>query len=59
MCVCLDLMGLDSAQGTEPDRATWKNAYKVFIQAFKEPTTESEKKKRQEKVLLLLLVIFL
>ncbi|KAI0633060.1 SET domain-containing protein [Trametes polyzona] len=29
----------------EPDRATWKKAHKLFVQAFQEPSTEAEKKR--------------
>ncbi|OJT11307.1 putative protein lysine methyltransferase SET5 [Trametes pubescens] len=29
----------------EPDRAMWKKAHKLFVQAFQEPSTEAEKKR--------------
>ncbi|KAH9851289.1 SET domain-containing protein [Lenzites betulinus] len=29
----------------EPDRALWKKAHKLFVQAFQEPATETEKKR--------------
>ncbi|KAI0354211.1 SET domain-containing protein [Trametes cingulata] len=29
----------------EPDRAMWKKAHKLYVQAFQEPTTEAEKKR--------------
>ena len=31
--------------GAEPDRATWKRAYKLYAQAFQEPATDAEKKR--------------
>ena len=31
--------------GAEPDRATWKKTYKLYMQAFQEPATEAEKKR--------------
>ena len=31
--------------GAEPDRATWKKTYKLYVQAFQEPATEAEKKR--------------
>jgi hypothetical protein len=30
---------------SEPDRETWKKAHKLFVQAFKEPKTQTEVKK--------------
>jgi len=30
---------------SEPDRAAWKKAYTLFLQAFKEPKTPQESKK--------------
>ncbi|OCH92551.1 SET domain-containing protein [Obba rivulosa] len=32
-------------KGAEPDRATWKRAYQLFIQAFREPADDAHKKK--------------
>ena len=29
----------------EPDRATWKKAHKLYVQAFQEPPTDAEKKR--------------
>ncbi|TFK48194.1 SET domain-containing protein [Heliocybe sulcata] len=34
-----------AAKGVEPDRAIWKKAYQVYVQAFQDPPTESAKKK--------------
>ncbi|OBZ74371.1 putative protein lysine methyltransferase SET5 [Grifola frondosa] len=31
--------------GAEPDRATWKKAHRIYVQAFQEPATEPEKKR--------------
>lgn len=31
--------------GAEPDRATWKKAHQLFVQAFQEPPSEPEKRK--------------
>ncbi|TFY56063.1 hypothetical protein EVJ58_g7864 [Rhodofomes roseus] len=31
--------------GAEPDRATWKKAFELYMQAFREPATEREKKR--------------
>ena len=30
---------------SEPDRETWKQAYELFLRAFKEPATEPERKR--------------
>ncbi|EMD30911.1 hypothetical protein CERSUDRAFT_163648 [Gelatoporia subvermispora B] len=32
-------------KGAEPDRATWKRAYQLFVQAFRDPTDDAHKKK--------------
>ena len=32
-------------KGAEPDRATWKKAYQLFVQAFREPVDDAHKKK--------------
>ena len=31
--------------GAEPDRAMWKKAHKLYVQAFQEPATDAEKKR--------------
>ena len=31
--------------GAEPDRAMWKRAHKLYVQAFQEPATDAEKKR--------------
>ena len=31
--------------GAEPDRAMWKKAHKLYVQAFQEPPTDAEKKR--------------
>ena len=36
---------LASRLGAEPDRAMWKKAHKLYVQAFQEPTTDAEKKR--------------
>lgn len=38
--ICFSRLG-----DAEPDRETWKRAYQLYVQAFREPTTEAEKKK--------------
>lgn len=32
-------------KGVEPDRATWKQSFQLFIQTFQQPSTVQEKKK--------------
>ncbi|KAL4065513.1 hypothetical protein V8B97DRAFT_1166233 [Scleroderma yunnanense] len=34
-----------SGQGLEPDRETWRKAFQLYIQAFKEPKTTAEQRK--------------
>lgn len=36
---------VECRSAAEPDRATWKKAFQLFVQAFREPAQESEKKK--------------
>ncbi|KAI0944631.1 hypothetical protein AcW1_002297 [Taiwanofungus camphoratus] len=35
----------DWMKGVEPDRATWKQSFQLFIQTFQQPSTVQEKKK--------------
>ncbi|CAL1698218.1 unnamed protein product [Somion occarium] len=34
-----------SLPGSEPDRATWRKAFQLFVQAFREPTNDTNRKK--------------
>lgn len=38
-------MGNCDRSAAEPDRATWKKAFQLYSQAFREPVQEAEKKK--------------
>lgn len=41
----VSIIALISATSPEPDRKTWKVAYELYIQAFKEPKTPQDEKK--------------